>query len=62
MYFTDDASILSNLLAYREKNSDDQDMAVLKQVSPVACQHINLYGFYEFNKRSAGSMQDLIIT
>jgi hypothetical protein len=46
------ASILSNLLTYREKNNDDQDMAVLKQVSPIAWQQINLYGRYEFNKRS----------
>ena len=27
-------------------------MALLKQVSPIAWQHINLYGRYEFNKRS----------
>jgi TnpA family transposase len=46
------ASILSNLMAYREKNSNDQDMAVMMQISPVAWQHINLYGRYEFNKRS----------
>jgi TnpA family transposase len=46
------ASILSNLLAYKEKNSNDKDIALLKQVSPVAWQHINLYGRYEFNRRS----------
>jgi TnpA family transposase len=46
------ASILSNLLEYNEKNGDDQDMALLKQVSPIAWQHINLYGRYEFNKHS----------
>jgi TnpA family transposase len=46
------ASILSNLLEYKEKNGDGQDMALLKQVSPIAWQHINLYGRYEFNKRS----------
>jgi TnpA family transposase len=46
------ASILSNLLAYKEKNSNDKDIALLKQVSLVAWQHINLYGRYEFNRRS----------
>jgi hypothetical protein len=40
------------LMAYREKNSNDQGMAVLMQISPVSWQHINLYGRYEFNKRS----------
>lgn len=42
------ASILSNMLTYRESQGLDSD--VLKQISPVAWQHINLYGHYEFNK------------
>lgn len=42
------ASILSNMLAYRENQG--QDLDVLKLISPVAWQHINLYGHYEFNK------------
>ncbi|HLR22127.1 MAG TPA: Tn3 family transposase [Pseudogracilibacillus sp.] len=42
------ASILSNILTYRENQGQDSD--VLKQISPVAWQHINLYGHYEFNK------------
>lgn len=42
------ASILSNILTYRERQGKDSD--VLKQISPVAWQHINLYGHYEFNK------------
>jgi hypothetical protein len=41
------ASILSNMLDYREANGKDSD--VLKHISPVAWQNINLYGRYEFN-------------
>ncbi|MFT9598937.1 Tn3 family transposase [Mesobacillus sp.] len=43
------ASILSNTLNYGERMELDSDM--LKRVSPVAWQHINLYGRYEFNKK-----------
>ena len=46
------ASLLSHLLAYRESKGDRYGAAVLKQVSPVAWQHINIMGRYEFNKRS----------
>jgi hypothetical protein len=35
---------------YREHNNDVQGIEVLKQISPVAWQHINLYGRYEFRK------------
>lgn len=44
------ASILSNVLAYRESIGDIQGVEVLKQISPVAWQHINLYGRYECAK------------
>lgn len=37
------------MLAYREKTGQESD--VMKQISPVAWQHINLYGRYEFNKQ-----------
>ena len=53
------ASILSNLLAYRESNG--QDSSVLKQIFPVAWQHINLYGRYEFNKNPESINMDEII-
>jgi TnpA family transposase len=43
------ASILSNLVTYQEKIGDRQGAALLKQVSPVAWQHINLQGRYKFN-------------
>ncbi|MGH0792501.1 Tn3 family transposase [Bacillus cereus] len=35
------------LYFYRETNAQSSDM--LKQISPVAWQHINLYGRYEFH-------------
>jgi TnpA family transposase len=42
--------LLSNLLDYKEAAGDVQGAALVKQVSPVAWQHINLYGRYEFRK------------
>ncbi len=53
------ASILSNMLAYRESHGQDSD--VLKQVSPVAWQHVNLYGRYEFNNQQDSVDMDAII-
>lgn len=53
------ASILSNMLDYRESNGKDLD--VLKHISPVAWQHINLYGRYEFNKNPEPINMDIII-
>ncbi len=44
------AVLLSNLLDYKEAAGDIQGVTLLKQVSPVAWQHINLYGRYEFRK------------
>jgi TnpA family transposase len=45
------ASILSNLLEYRERIGDIEGAKQLKQVSPVAWQHVNFFGRYEFGKR-----------
>ncbi|MBZ9626313.1 Tn3 family transposase [Clostridium sp. FP2] len=53
------ASILSNMLAYRDISGKDSD--VLKHISPVAWQHINLYGRYEFNTKSKSIDMDAII-
>ncbi|MEX5523157.1 Tn3 family transposase [Bacillus cereus] len=53
------ASILSNMLTYREANGQSSDM--LKQISPVAWQHINLYGRYEFNSNQEMINIDQII-
>jgi TnpA family transposase len=53
------ASILSNMLAFREVSGEDSD--VLKHISPVAWQNINLYGRYEFNTKSKSIDMDAII-
>jgi len=53
------ASILSTMLEYQESKGDNSDM--LKQISPVAWQHINLYGRYEFNKYRKNINMDEII-
>ncbi len=44
------ATILSNLLLLKEANGDTEQAVLLKRVSPVAWQHINFYGRYEFAK------------
>jgi len=43
--------ILSRLLARKEAAGDTEGAEAIKQVSPIAWQHINLYGRYEFTKR-----------
>ncbi len=53
------ASILSNMLTYKENNGENVDW--LKQISPVAWQHINLHGRYEFNKNPEAVNMDIII-
>ncbi len=45
------AASLSNLLDHKERTGEVQGAARFKQVSPVAWQHINLYGRYQFRKR-----------
>jgi hypothetical protein len=42
--------LLSNVLAHKEAAGDVQGANLLKQVSPVAWQHINCFGRYEFRK------------
>jgi TnpA family transposase len=42
------AMLLSGLLEYKEAAGDVQGVALLQHISPVAWQHINLYGRYEF--------------
>jgi TnpA family transposase len=42
--------LLSNLLDYKEEAGDVEGAERLKQVSPVAWQHINFFGRYEFCK------------
>jgi TnpA family transposase len=55
------ATILSNLLSYKEETEDSQEIELLKQISPVAWQHINLHGRYEFSKQPEHINMDNII-
>jgi TnpA family transposase len=45
------ASILSDLLTHSDSCGDTARVALLSQVSPVAWQHINFYGRYEFSRQ-----------
>jgi TnpA family transposase len=42
------SAILSSLLAHYEERNDEEGAALVKRFSPVAFQHINLIGKYEF--------------
>ena len=44
------AVLLSQLAAHKERTGDAQGAALLAHVSPVAWQHINFYGRYEFSQ------------
>jgi len=55
------ATLLSHVLDRKEGASDVQGVALLTQVSPVAWQHINLYGRYEFNKAPEAIDIDAIV-
>ena len=44
------ATLLSKLLTHKESRGHMQGAALVQQASPVAWQHINLYGRYEFRK------------
>ncbi|MBA3867516.1 MAG: Tn3 family transposase [Anaerolineae bacterium] len=44
------ATLLSNLLLHHQHTDNLQQLQLLRRVSPVAWQHINFYGRYEFNK------------
>lgn len=55
------ACILSNVLAHQEHIGNIQEVEELKQISPVAWQHINLYGRYEFRKFSEPINMDTIV-
>jgi len=40
--------LLSNLLEQYEKNGDKKTLERIKKISPIAWQHINVYGTYKF--------------
>jgi len=44
------ASILSNFLAFQQTRGNVEQIDALKSISPVAWQHINFYGRFEFAK------------
>ncbi|MDL1977062.1 MAG: transposase [Deltaproteobacteria bacterium] len=48
------ATLLSELLAMKEKNKQYEDADLIKRVSPVAWQHINLRGRYQFRNQKYG--------
>lgn len=56
-----DVAILSNLLSYKEKAGSIQEIEQLKRISPIAWQHINIHGRYEFNKSSENINIDTIV-
>ncbi len=43
-------TILSRVLAHKATTGDAAGTALITQISPVAWQHINFYGRYEFTK------------
>jgi len=55
------AAILSNLLSHKEKTGNIQEIEQLKRIAPVAWQHINIHGRYEFNKPSENINIDTIV-
>ena len=54
-------SILSNLLERKEKANQESEINDLKQISPIAWQHINFLGRYEFEKSDAPIKIDKIV-
>jgi TnpA family transposase len=55
------AAILSNLLSYKEETGDIQDAETIKEISPIAWQHTNLHGRYEFSKLTENINIDAIV-
>jgi hypothetical protein len=47
--------------AINEETDNNKGAALLKQISPVAWQHINFYGRYEFNRHPEAINIDEII-
>jgi len=55
------ATILSGLLTHRLAQGDAAGVAMLTHVSPIAWQHINFYGRYEFTKRPEPVDMELLV-
>jgi len=50
-------ALLSKVYAHKSAANDQQAMAIIRGISPVAWQHVNLFGTFEFSP--AGSKVDL---
>jgi len=55
------AKLLSTLLSHYQSSGNVQGTEILKRISPVAWQHVNLFGRYEFRKRSEPLNIDSIV-
>jgi TnpA family transposase len=55
------ATILSNVMRYQVENGDQALAISLERISPVAWQHINFYGRYEFTKSFQPIDMDAIV-
>ena len=55
------ASILSRLLEHQERSGDTQGAEATKKIAPIAWQHLNLQGRYEFQKAPDALNVDAII-
>jgi len=54
------AAISSCVLEQKQAASDDETVEILKGISPVAWQHVNLFGRFEFNKRGKVDLAALV--
>ncbi|MBC3879742.1 Tn3 family transposase [Undibacterium sp. FT79W] len=46
--------ILSRVYEQKLRSGDDTAIEMMRRISPVAWQHINLFGTFEFTRGSAG--------
>jgi hypothetical protein len=54
-------SILSRILELKKAEHDQVALDILKGTSPVAWQHVNLFGRFEFNKSGAAVDIDALV-
>ena len=54
------AAISSRVLEQKQAAGDDGTVDILKGISPVAWQHVNLFGRFEFNKRGTIDLATLV--
>jgi hypothetical protein len=54
------AAISSRVLEQKQAGGDDETVEILKAISPIAWQHVNLFGRFEFNKRGKVDLAALV--